>query len=429
MIEDFSPRRQQEKRPEIINVKELGVQIKQEVEEEELREETMDFDISNNDEFMDTSNVEKNEFKEPQDRLTPQRPEDNSQCSSQESQCSEKPPSYEKDESHLRPSSQNSNYSFNDVIASQTGMYNKGMEASGGIYNKGMEADENEYEPENYEVYEQLAMAYQSDVASNQVPLPSEEGTQRIETVVRRRLGEIKCDWRAGAAPPPGASAATSRPSRWGLKPGEVNIVLTGGSDFTPEPVYRIDTITSRNDNSSGYDEAYMDTYGAMDRLQYGDCFSSDLQSQSQLQSQPQAQNRREDKRGTLDDRIDQALRHTVLGEIAMEPENKDSDADKDKEKGILITSGGGRSLKRVSFADGYKPGQDSDTEEPPAKKRGRARRTGCAWPCPASHPDHVPLWDALPPPPPPPAPRRRPRAPRRRCTCCARRRTRTRWP
>ncbi|XP_061724847.1 LOW QUALITY PROTEIN: uncharacterized protein LOC133530798 [Cydia pomonella] len=662
MIEDFSPRRQQEKRPEIINVKELGVQIKQEVEEEETREETEamdDFDLGNNDEFMDASNVEQNEFKnnfqEPQDRLTPQRPEENSQCSSQDSACSEKPPSYEKDESHLRPSSQNSNYSFNDVIASQTGLYNKGIEADDNEYEpenyemyeqlamayqsdvasneyfnlnhsfkyvkmrqprplqnsnysfndviacqsgpyKGIEADDNEYEPENYEMYEQLAMAYQSDVASNQVPLPSEEGTQRIETVVRRRLGEIKCDWRAGAAPPPGAGAAArpsrwgecaarsrdrgaasarrdqvrlarrrraaaggrrrrqaqplgssatgapaprrrrgpapppgpaagvsvqrgvetvvrrrlgeikcdwragaapppgagaaarpsrwgecaarsrdrgaasarrdqrpwcgvgsarssatgapaprrrrgpapppgpaagvsvqrgvetvvrrrlgeikcdwragaapppgagaaARPSRWGLKPGEVNIVLTGGSDCTPERVYRIHTITSRSDNSSGsYDEAYMDTYGAMDRLQYGDCFSAaDAQSQSQ----------EKDRRGTLDDRIDQALRHTVLGEIAMEPENKDSDADKDnREKGILITSGGGRGVKRVSFADGYTPGQDSDTEQPPAKKRARRARVGCAWPCPASHADHVPLWDALPPPPPPP--------------------------
>ncbi|XP_063389690.1 WD repeat-containing protein 87-like isoform X1 [Cydia fagiglandana] len=395
MIEDFSPRRQQEKRQEIINVKELGVQIKQEVEEEEGMEETEamdDFDLSNNDEFMDAGNVEKNEFKEPQERLTPQRPEENSQCSSQDSAFSEKPPSYEKDESHLRPSSQNSNYSFNDVIASQTGLYNKGIEA-----------DDNEYEPENYDMYEQLAMAYQSDVASNQVPLPSEEGTRRIETVVRRRLGEIKCDWRAGAAPPPAAArAGAPRPSRWGLKPGEVNIVLTGGSDFTPEPVYRIDTITSRNDNSSGsYDEAYMDMYGAMDRLQYGDCFSAtDAQSQSQQQSQSQEK----DRRGTLDDRIDQALRHTVLGEIAMEPENKDADPDRDnREKGILITAGGGRGVKRVSFADGYKPGQDSDTEEPPVKKRLRSRRSGCAWPCPATHPDHVPLWDALPPPPPPP--------------------------
>ncbi|XP_063370269.1 ankyrin repeat domain-containing protein 11-like [Cydia amplana] len=390
MIEEFSPRRQPEMRP-IINVKELGVQIKQEVEEDRMEETGAmdDFDLSNNEEFMDAGNVEKNEFKEPQDRLTPQRPEENSQCSSQDSACSDKPSSYEKDDSHLRPSSQNSNYSFNDVIASQTGLYNKGIEA-----------DDNEYEPENYEMYEQLAMAYQSDVASNQVPLPSEEGTQRIETVVRRR-GEIKCDWRAGAAPPPGPGPGSTRarPSRWGLKPGEVNIVLTGGADFTPEPVYRIDTITSRNDTSEGsYDEAYMDMYGAMDRLQYGDCFSAtDAQSQQQSQSQ-------EDRRGTLDDRIDQALRHTVLGEIAMEPEHKDTDADKDnREKGILITSGGGRGRKRVSFADGYAPGQDSDTEEPPPKKRMRGRRSGCAWPCPATHADHVPLWDALPPPPPPP--------------------------
>lgn len=104
-------------------------------------------------------------FQDPQDanRLTPQpRPsadETNlSQCSSQESMCSEtdRPQAYEKDESHLRPSSQNSNYSFNDVIASQS--YNK-ME--------GVECEKFEYEQENYEMYEQLAMAYQSDVASN----------------------------------------------------------------------------------------------------------------------------------------------------------------------------------------------------------------------------------------------------------------------
>ena len=71
-------------------------------------------------------------------------------------------PTYEKDESHLRPSSQNSNYSFNDVIASQSGLYSKGIES---------ERDEAyTYQAEaSYEMYEQLAMAYQSDVASQVV--------------------------------------------------------------------------------------------------------------------------------------------------------------------------------------------------------------------------------------------------------------------
>ncbi|KPJ00643.1 hypothetical protein RR46_07482 [Papilio xuthus] len=132
-----------------------------------------------------------------------------------------------------------------------------------------------------------------------------------------------------------------------------------------------------------------MDMYGASDRLQYGDCFSEAQQDAARL--------------STLDARIDHALKTTVLGEVAKEDSPPDPEKDA-PEKGILVVSGeAGRGGKRVSFADGYKPGQDSDVEEPPVKKRRKVRRVGCAWPCPAAHPDHVPLWDALPPPPPPP--------------------------
>ncbi|XP_052753027.1 axoneme-associated protein mst101(2)-like isoform X3 [Galleria mellonella] len=337
-----------------------------------------------------------------------------SQCSSQESVCSVKdPPAYEKDESHLRPSSQNSNYSFNDVISASQGQ---------GLYQKGLELEEDKYESYeqgNYEMYEQLAMAYQSDVASQtrlQAASPPANESRRIETVVRARgRGEIKCDWRAGDRPAP----APHRPSRWGLKPGEVNIVLTGGSEQFPiqtvEPVYRIESLANRHDNVSisfpySYDEAYMDMYGAADRLQYGDCFAPAPEPQlapelspepEQPPSEPEQQQRPTGRR-SLDARIHLALQNTVLGDVAKEmPE---TDADKDG-KGILHTKTLSKSGKRVSFADGYKPGQDSDTEDPPIKKKKKARRYGCAWPCPASHPDHVPLWDALPPPPPPPPP------------------------
>ncbi|XP_045541756.1 homeobox protein engrailed-1 [Papilio machaon] len=134
-----------------------------------------------------------------------------------------------------------------------------------------------------------------------------------------------------------------------------------------------------------------MDMYGASDRLQYGDCFS-DAHAQQDAT-----------RLSTLDARIDHALKNTVLGEVAKEDSPPDPDKDA-PEKGILIVSGeAARGGKRVSFADGYKPGQDSDVEEPPVKKRRKVKRAGCAWPCPAAHPDHVPLWDALPPPPPPP--------------------------
>ncbi|KPJ19558.1 hypothetical protein RR48_05944 [Papilio machaon] len=131
-------------------------------------------------------------------------------CSSQESVCSVK--TYEKDDSHLRPSSQNSNYSFNDVIsASQSGLYTKQIESV-------VECEENHetYQQDNYEMYEHLAMAYQSDVASQQASPPSVGGEQRIETVVRvRSRGEIKCDWRPGLAPPR-EHPPPDRPSRWG---------------------------------------------------------------------------------------------------------------------------------------------------------------------------------------------------------------------
>ncbi|XP_013148848.1 PREDICTED: zinc finger CCCH domain-containing protein 13-like isoform X2 [Papilio polytes] len=372
----------------------------------------------------------------PRSQVKPVMEESMSLCSSQESVCSVK--MYEKDDSHLRPSSQNSNYSFNDVInASQSGLYCKQIESV-------VECEENqEYQQDNYEMYEHLAMAYQSDVASQQACPPHAGGEQRIETVVRARSrGEIKCDWRPGLHPhAPHAPHAphtphAPRPSRWGLKPVEVNIVLTGGENTTevptsqqqqqeqqqdqqqqtpqlktsplpsPQPVYKIQSLANRTDtatgNTNGYDEAYMDMYGAADRLQYGDCFS-EAQAHDSLHAAARL--------STLDARIDHALKNTVLGEVAKEDS---PEIDKDApEKGILVSSGeASRGGKRVSFADGYKPGQDSDVEEPPVKKRRKLRRSGCAWPCPAAHPDHVPLWDALPPPPPPPGSPPPPRAP-----------------
>ncbi|XP_045488020.1 WEB family protein At3g02930, chloroplastic isoform X2 [Pieris rapae] len=324
----------------------------------------------------------------------PVKPDENSQSSSQASVYSAKNEDskstdvqdYEKDESHLRPPSQNSNYSFKDV-----------MDASG--YK---EEKFESYEPAEYDVCEQMAMAYQSDVAG-QAGSPIDTSVSRIETVVRvRSCGEITCDWRPGHDP---ADPIPHRPSRWGLKPGEVNIVLTGGDT---RPVYKIQSLANRNENNTpiSYDEAYMDTYGASDRLQYGDCFASEIpKPDTAVPVEGQ-----EDKRSTLDDRISQALRETVLGDVAKELPGE--------ERGTSEKTGTGEPRlpsKRVRFADGYTPGQDSDTEPPPAKKR-RVRRSGCAWPCPSTHPDHVSLWDALPPPPPPPGdppPRRmRPRVP-----------------
>nr|XP_026486258.1 titin-like [Vanessa tameamea] len=452
---EFSPRRQKPR--EIINVKELqndfveNIHIKKEVEEDlckEVRKEdtvktqTDRFDVDNLEPITEISAIEEIELPEdppventlPKPVLAPPTvvpeapPPDESnmsQCSSQESVCSVKDvPSYEKDESHLRPSSQNSNYSFNDVIsASQNVLYQKGIETVAECEDKYTES----YETANYEMYEQLAMAYQSDVASQRTCSGAEGaegaegagGSRRIETVVRARCGEIKCDWRPGGAPAP---PPAPRPSRWGLKPGEVNIVLTGeGTHFPVEeaqPIYQIQSIANRTDSNTntGYDEAYMDMYGASDRLQYGDCFAPDFDTNTvsaniavtaidniSLTTNVSVKANVETRTSSLDDRINKALRETVLGEVANEVESVDADKDV-PEKGILITNiSESRSSKRVSFADGYKPGQDSDVEEPPVKKRKKARRYGCAWPCPAAHADHVPLWDALPPPPPPP--------------------------
>ncbi|CAG4981182.1 unnamed protein product [Colias eurytheme] len=423
---EFSPRRQKPR--EIINVKELqndfvgnNMIIKKEVEDkkaqdeiksveeiEEVKEKESEINVQSEierekevvvEEEKETSNeaeselnlmeedsqnssVEKpKDIKEPQEKetdkspnksieadLTPEEPvktpvDETSQCSSQESICSVK----------------------------EVGRYAGGKEES--------PPGEN-----NYEMYEQLALAHQHHVALRPLS-PVEGGVSRIETVVRGRCGEIKCDWRAGAEPAP---APPSRPSRWGLKPGEVNIVLTGG-----EPVYRIQSLANRTDNTPiSYDEAYMDTYGASDRLQYGDCFSTGTEPATFSEVTPQEtepeerEERKEGQRSTLDDRINQALRDTVLGDVAKELDT--AEADKEEEKGILNRSVG--VAKRVRFADGYAPGQDSDTEPPP--KRRRPRRFGCAWPCPASHPDHVSLWDALPPPPPPPGSPPRPTEP-----------------
>ncbi|KPJ00644.1 hypothetical protein RR46_07483 [Papilio xuthus] len=289
---NFSPRRQQKPR-EIINVKELqndfvgnNIHIKKEVIEDyplspkvtesqkNVQEKEKEEIISNEEtenvtkitEVIDEEDKEQIEIKEPEAKETPitvpqispnsipqnmppqtisnieviptispipQRSQikpvmdesNMSLCSSQESVCSVKP--YEKDDSHLRPSSQNSNYSFNDVIsASQSGLYLKQIESV-------VECEDNHenYQQDNYEMYEHLAMAYQSDVASQQASPPGVGGEQRIETVVRvRSRGEIKCDWRPGLAPPR-EQPPPDRPSRWGLKPGEVNIVLTGGSE------------------------------------------------------------------------------------------------------------------------------------------------------------------------------------------------------
>lgn len=219
---------------------------------------------------------------------------------------------------------------------------------------------------------------------------------QSIEVVkLSGSRGEIKCDWRAGVDVP---RHNTTKPSRWGLKPGEANIVLTGECDAQVYPIksvldnntntYKIETISStrsiKENNDTSYDEAYADMYGESDLLQYGDCFSEQMPAP---QSGP--------ARLSLDDRIDKVLRDTA--NINQETEDKASHA-----KGALAKElNRSRQNKRVSFADGYKPGQDSDTEKPP-KKRSKLSRVGCSWPCPASHPDHVPLWDALPPPPPP---------------------------
>ncbi|XP_049881638.1 titin homolog [Pectinophora gossypiella] len=402
-VEDLVEERQEEKSLEAIELpKEPEPEMPQTVQETEA-ELMHKFDLEGNveeEQFPAEEKIETVEFKEPEIPTPPPRPDESSQCSSQESICSIKDQTYEKDESHLRPSSQNSNYSFNDVMASQVGY-------------KPMEDNLEGYE--NYDMYEQMAMAYQSDVASQLVSPPSTEVSQRIETVVRARgRGEIKCDWRASDPP---AVTSNTRPSRWGLKPGEVNIVLTGADtecgepETAPPPVYQIQSLANRTDSSIEYDEAYMDMYGASDRLQYGDCFAAPHPQPPQQQSQQQQESQQQETRGrSLDDRINQALRDTVLGDVAKDDTEKDT-----PEKGILVMKSlsDTRAAKRVSFADGYKPGQDSDVEEPPVKKARAPRRVGCAWPCAAGHPDHVPLWDALPPPPPPPG--SPPRPPQRR--------------
>ncbi|XP_060807557.1 trichohyalin isoform X3 [Amyelois transitella] len=496
---EFSPRRQGGKPREIINVKELqndfvgnNIHIKQ--ERQEMNEKVVTPEVQTPVKEPDVVEIKKINFKEPEpqpQQVAPPKttpppeptppeitaPEETSQCSSQESIVSSKD-QYEKDDSHLRPSSQNSNYSFKDVMASHgyqkdemdsreyqkddiSNQYQKGGEIKNSVYEKGdaistlgyhqaneiatrdyqkevadhgyrrdevsnggyqkehdMEPHEyqkhEDYSPANYEVYEQLALAYQNDVASQSNS--SMDFTQdvtwsdshRIETVVGGRRGEIKCDWRAGDRPPD-RDRPKLRPSRWGLKPGEVNIVLTRG-----EPVYRIQSIANRADhNTMSYDEAYMDMYGAADRLQYGDCFSDAAPAPatapaSHLAPAP-APTPADPRRSTLDDRIDLALKNTVLGDVAKDANEDDREA---PEKGILVSKANAtRAVKRVSFADGYTPGQDSDVEAPPKKKK-KSRRYGCAWPCPASHPDHVPLWDALPPPPPPALPPAPPAAP-----------------
>lgn len=265
------------------------------------------------------------------------------------------------------------------------------------------------YDEGNYEMLEQMAMAYQSDVSKESAGL-----SQRIETVVGGRRGEIKCDWRRDQLTErAGHPDLSHRPSRWGLKPGDVNIVLTGGStepqpqpQVQPQPVYRIQSLAKRTSDSCsiGYDEAYQDMYGASDRLQYGDCFADTAPPAAP--AAPPADTPA--PLSSLDERISRALQGTVLGEVAKEVASAAGEGE-GRERGILVTrppAEPARAPKRVSFADGYEPGQDSDIEEPPVKKaRSRAppASRGCAWPCPAWHPDHVPLWDALPPPPPPP--------------------------
>ncbi|CAK1546819.1 unnamed protein product [Leptosia nina] len=409
---DFSPRRQKPR--EIINVKELqndfvgNTHIKEEINE--TREESNKVETAPEivEESLSPEPEHSKKEKSAEDTRKPVEAvkpplDDNSQCSSQESIYSAKHedlqsndalgPSYEKDESHLRPSSQNSNYSFKDVMSANQSLYKE----------PGSSADcdkfEN-YEPAEYEVYEHLAMAYQSDVAK-QPTSPSPGAVSRIETVVRARsCGEIKCDWRAGHSP---TETTPHRPSRWGLKPGEVNIVLTGGEVYrqSPQPVYRIQNLANRNDTSTpiSYDEAYLDTYGASDRLQYGDCFAAEFKP-TPSEPAPTTAAPKEDRVSSLDDRINQALRGSVLGDVTKELEG---DNDQDAVDRGHLPREARAAAKRVRFADGYTPGQDSDTEPPPNKKRFRVRRLGCAWPCPASHPDHVSLWDALPPPPPPP--------------------------
>ncbi|VVC89450.1 unnamed protein product, partial [Leptidea sinapis] len=67
--------------------------------------------------------------------------------------------------------------------------------------------DECEYWADNYDMCEQMAMEYQSDVADRlqlsggAAESGGGEAVSRIETVVRARCGEIKCDWRADTAP------------------------------------------------------------------------------------------------------------------------------------------------------------------------------------------------------------------------------------
>ncbi|KAL4712518.1 hypothetical protein ACJJTC_007534, partial [Scirpophaga incertulas] len=497
---DFSPRIQKPREREIINVKELqndfvgkNILVKQEKVEtlstdpqdtgitvpNEVVRNTTEFDISEDAEIKDSPDIKSNQMSQeiplPID-LKPESPLEHTSCieTPKQEDSSDSRNGFESQiisEPHMIPIPESLEEKIVDEkpkieqeessVEALTGSYVNTSANQNTFYDKAdIEVEDKfheTYSHDNYEMYEHMAMAYQSDVAKQSTwsegaqeresaaSAEAKSSVQRIETVVRRR-GEIKCDWRAGESGSP-ATPHHSRPSRWGLKPGEVNIVLTGGSEHTMrvdvatdvttnvttsaittssvnanvpaiattntglatnvtseqfpirsvvDPVYQIETVASRNDNNTtiGYDEAYMDTYGAADRLQYGDCFAVEPIVSPHADS--------------LEARIDRALRESALGDVANDPDDKEVDKDS-PEKGILVSkapvSEVARPSKRVSFADGYKPGQDSDVEEPPTKKRKKSRRYGCAWPCPATHPDHVPLWDALPPPPPPPDP------------------------
>ncbi|KAH9629564.1 hypothetical protein HF086_008608 [Spodoptera exigua] len=250
--------------PEVTEVHE----IKEEISFQEVIEPSTPTDLYDPTKPDTSTSPTDKESQESQEAVVQPQPEppileeSNLSQSSQESTTSKDVP-YEKDDSHLRPSSQNSNYSFNDVInASQQ-------------YQKDEEDKFQEYEQGNYEMYEQLAMAYQSDVAKQSAPSTETDpffASQRIETVVRARSrGEIKCDWRAGDEPSTPVPTNNQRPSRWG----------------------------------ESYDEAYEDMYGASDRLQYGDCFNTDVEPQ------PAEESKEPKHKSSLDDRIDQALRTT----------------------------------------------------------------------------------------------------------------------
>ncbi|GBP65063.1 hypothetical protein EVAR_46857_1 [Eumeta japonica] len=113
------------------------------------------------------------------------------------------------------------------------------------------------------------------------------------------------------------------------LKPNDANIVLSGGpthdenmvypirsildSGAVESHTYRIETIstTRLSENTAspvlGYDEAYEDTYGAADRLAYGDCFGDSGPAPGAAQPPPPATR----PSRSLDARIDRALRET----------------------------------------------------------------------------------------------------------------------